>query len=111
MKPRGNGIGGAGGPTVSDVARLWMTIQHDLVSDAFIKIRPAIHESVGARLHVQVVSVRFDDDHAEGYPHVWASKSFTDNGYYITWGQLFELLILAYREMERVLSEDNPPPA
>lgn len=109
---RANGAQGRpGGPDVGDIARLWNTITTELVVDAHIDIIPVMGGGAGPFLSVRVMSLRYSDREPKGYMHIWAAKTFSSTGYYITWGTLFDLLIVAYREMQRVLGDTDPSPA
>lgn len=54
---------------------------------------------------VQVLSLESPYPGAEPIEHVWAQKIFHAHSYNISWGQLFDLLILAYYAIEEDLKD------
>lgn len=90
-------------PGLREVCEAWTAIRQDLVEDAELEAVPSCYGHNQPQLLVRVVSTRYNDDHPEGYKFVWAQKRFTEQGYLISWGQLLDLLIVAYREMDQVI--------
>lgn len=91
------------GPAIDDVSRLWSHLTTEWVSDLQLRIYP--HDSSGGRSIVQVSleSPRFVGDKREPVMYVWAAKEFSQSGYMISWGQLYDLLIVGYRAIEAEL--------
>lgn len=90
---------------LADVYRLWQTLRMDLRSDLQIIIEPLAGEGSRGALAVQVITIEPPEVGATPIQHVWAQKIFYANGYNISWGQLFDLLIHAYYAIEEDLKQ------
>ncbi len=89
------------GATAGDCARLWSTIQKDLVSDAQLRIIPRSKSGDDGYLEVCVTSPSLHQVDGSPAENVWAQKEFHNGLHLISVGQLFEMLIVAYRVMDR----------
>lgn len=84
-------------PDLRDVAYLWRVMTTELVTDLKFTADPFIGPGGEGRLRMSVSSMRYNDDHPEGYNYIWASKEYDTSGYLLSWGQLLDLLIVAHR--------------
>jgi hypothetical protein len=88
------------GPTLEDCQRLWWTIGKDLMNDAQIVIRMSEEFNPTTRPNICVVSPGLDAETGGVKLHTWATKTLNQNREAISYQQLYELLIVAYTNME-----------
>ena len=93
----------ATGPAIDDVSRLWKYLITDWISDLQLVIYPRTSSGGHAVVELALISPRFDRQTGKPYLHTWASKEFSNTGYMISWGQLYDLLIVGHREIEKEL--------
>jgi len=94
----------ATGPAIDDVSRLWTYITTEWVTDLQLRLYPR-HASNGSSIVMAAVeSPRYVGDNRQEVMFVWASKEFSQTGYMISWGQLYDLLIVAFRQIELELA-------
>jgi len=93
------------GPNVSDIGRLWETIKKDFVSDLRIELRPFILAGDGIGLVLELVSDSVEDINGVLWVHVWSAKTFTNPFHLISTSQLYDLLIVGYRTMEKYFEQ------
>jgi len=99
----------ATGPAIDDVSRLWSHITTEWVTDLQLRLYPQ-HASNGTSVVMaSVESPRYVGDNRQEVMFVWASKEFSQTGYMISWGQLYDLLIVAYRAIEKELAPPERP--
>ena len=98
------------GPELEDCNKCWHTILNELVSDAKLEIwlQPMLEPSHRAML--VVVSPGVGPAVGQVRQIVWATKELQAGFQAITYRQLYDLLIVAYRRMEGHLSGQNPLP-
>jgi len=91
--------------TYGDVARLWITLTHEFIPGLQLLITPRSNSEGEAWLQVEVVdSSAISVGGTEQY-NIWASKEFHNTLYLISVGQLFDLLIVAYRTIDQYFRE------
>jgi len=96
------------GPTLEDCEKCWHTIISELVTDASVRI-----EFVGARnpqhiTRLVVWSPGLDPETGGPRDHIWATKELQAGFEAITYRQLYDCLIVAYRRMEAHLGGQIP---
>lgn len=84
---------------VADICRLWATLQEMSYGPLSIVLDPGPPEKDQHALFLQVVEAQVAPDGKTPVTHVWAQREYRSNGYSISWGQLFDLLITAYGRM------------
>lgn len=100
----------AQGPALSDVCRLWSHLTTEWVTDLEIKLNPVHHTDGTCGILLSVTSTRFLGGGGGTYDHVWAQRVFSGVDYKGSYNQLYDLLIVAYREIERELMAEKPQP-
>lgn len=109
MEPSRNGrLPQSAGP--SDVARLWETIQDEFPWQIRIEILPRQVDRSSGCVAVQLVSPLESQGTAVEGCEVWATRDFYSPLYLISWNQLFDLLIVGYRNLDLRLSGQNDDP-
>jgi len=88
------------GPELEDCNKCWHTITHELVTDAGLRLelQPMWNPQYRARLVVW--SPGLDPETGGPRDHIWATKELQASFEAITYRQLYDLLIVAYRNME-----------
>jgi len=81
---------------VGDICRLWATIQECVPGPMSIRIQPGDPNAQKDCLFLTVEESQLAPDNRTPVQHVWAQKLYYNNGYSISWGQLFDLLIITY---------------
>jgi len=86
--------------TSADCARLWSTLTTEYISK--LRIEVGLDEGVSgqASLLVEVVDSSLIVSDGELMVNVWASRIYYNPLYLISSGQLFDLLITAYRNID-----------
>lgn len=104
MRGMSNSRSGYMGPELEDCLKCFDTIRKELMTDAEIRIiLPPIVEP-HFRPQVVVVSPGFDLETGAVKLHTWATRDLGQGQLGISYQQLYELLIVAYRNMEAHLS-------
>jgi hypothetical protein len=93
----------AQGPVLGDVARLWVHIKTEWVTDLAIRLEPGQHLDGTPFLELRLESERFSDQRGGQYTHVWSRRRFSGVDYRGSYNQLYDLLIVGFREIEREL--------
>lgn len=93
------------GPSAPDIGRLWSTIKQDLVTDCEIVIRPITAAAGETHLVVELISPTLTAANGENWVFVWSAKTFANPFHLISTGQLYDLLIVGYRCMERYFEQ------
>jgi len=88
--------GGRRSADIRDIAKLWKTIQTDFPGKVRISIEFSSPELPNPQAMVLFEEEQLAPDGVTPIWHVWSSKTFTAAGYLISWGQLFDLLIVGY---------------
>ena len=110
MKSHPNGVRDYMGPTLEDCQKVWWTIQRELISDAEVKIGFSQEKNPSIRPGMVVWSPGVGPGVGDERVIIWATKILQDGYEAITYRQLYDLLITAYRAMEGHLSGQNPLP-
>jgi hypothetical protein len=93
------------GPTADDCFRLYRTLQREYIPG--LRIELSWYE-FGEGLHGMKVeaiddsAVTFDGIH---YVNIWAAKTFGNQLHLISEAQLYDLLIVAYRQIEKFFEQ------
>lgn len=96
------------GPELEDCNKCWWTITHELVTDAQVRIEFQPMREPQHLARVVVWSPGLDPETGGPREHVWATKELQAGFQAITYRQLYDLLIVAYRRMEAHLSGQIP---
>lgn len=99
----------ATGPAIDDVTRLWIYITTEWVTDLELRLYPGFASNGQSTVTASVQSRRFMGDSRTEVVYAWATKTFSNSGYMISWGQLYDLLIVAFREIEAELAPPERP--
>lgn len=91
----------ASGPQLADVARLFVHLTTEWVTDLGISIEAGQHTDGTPFLEISVQSPRLQDGKGGEYIHKWSKRRFSGVDYTGSYAQLYDLLIVAYREIER----------
>lgn len=92
------------GPTLEDCQKCWWTIQRELVTDAEVRILFAQEKEPSIRPSLVVWSPGVGPEVGQERVIIWATKTLQDGYEAITYRQLYDLLITAYRNMESHLN-------
>jgi hypothetical protein len=98
----------ATGATADDCARLWSTLTTEYTPDLRVEIRPLQRENGSGYLVVEVCNDSAIVSCGSQLVNVWASREFSNQLYLISVGQLFDLLIVAYRKIDDYFSSGYP---
>jgi len=98
------------GPTLEDCQKCWWTIQRELIVDAELRILFAQEKEPSIRPSMVVWSPGVGPEIGQERVIIWASKVLQDGFEAITYRQLYDLLITAYRNMEGHLNGQRPMP-
>lgn len=101
----------AQGPALGDVARLWSHLTTEWVIDLEIRLEPGWSTAEIPFLQVSVVSSRLSENRGGVYVHTWAKRVFNGVDYKGSYNQLYDLLIVAHRAIERELMGTERLPA
>jgi len=88
------------GPDLDDCQRLWDTLTKEFVTDLAIRFEFQASRDPHFRARLIVWSPGFDPDTGKEREHVWAIKELRYGYEAITYIQLYDLLIIAYRVIE-----------
>jgi hypothetical protein len=108
-KPPFNGSAYSG-PDLEDCIRLWTTIVKELVTDAEVQLQLPLFQDRAFRPRLVLLSPGFDPETGGKRWHIWATKDLQAGYEAITYRQLYDLLIIAYREMESHLGGQSRLP-
>lgn len=89
------------GPVLSDVARLWSHLTTEYVTDLAITLEPGMNTDGTPRITMSLESPRFGNVPGGAYVHIWAKRVFSGVDYKGSYNQLYDLLIVGHRSMER----------
>jgi hypothetical protein len=96
------------GATADDCARLWATLTADFIPALRMEIRMVTNEKLETWLSVEVVDDSLFTLDGAACVNVWAAKEFRSGLYLISVDQLFDLLIMAYKQMDAFFSNGSP---
>lgn len=88
------------GPTLEDCNKCWSTIVGELVTDAEVRIEFTASKNPSFITRVVVWSPGLDPETGGPREHTWATKELQAGFEAITYRQLYDLLIVAYRRMD-----------
>lgn len=94
--------------TAADCARLWQTLTHDYIPGLRLEIRLITNEKHENWLSLEVIDDSYATLDGAACVNVWASKEFRSGLYLISVNQLFDLLIMAYRQIDGFFSVGTP---
>lgn len=94
--------------TLADCARLWSTLRSEYIPGLRIEWRIEVSPNDVPYLSVEVVDDSVVDDAGSPLVNIWASKEFRSGLYLISYGQLFDLLIQAYRRIDGFFGTGTP---
>lgn len=107
------GRGSAGtGATAADCGRLWRTLTNEYIPGLQLLITPVYESDDSACIRLEVVDDSLISVDGSLAVNVWSCKEFRNKLYLISNDQLFDLLITAYRVIERYfeLGDAAAPP-
>lgn len=96
------------GPELEDCNKVWATIIGELVTDAQVRMVFMPKRDPSFRTAVVVWSPGLDPETGGPRDHIWATKELQASYQAITYRQLYDLLIVAYRKMEAHLGGQIP---
>jgi hypothetical protein len=102
----------AGGvATLADCARLWATLTTDYIPGLKIEIEPGTEPDGQPFVQLSLVDYATIDASNEQSMSVWSCRKFYSPLYLISHTQLFDLLIVGYRVIDKYFAtgEDNRP--
>lgn len=88
------------GPELEDCNKVWNTIISELVTDAAVRIVFMPKRDPQFRTKVVVWSPGLDPETGGPRDHIWATKELPLGSVAFSYAQLYELLIVAYRNMD-----------
>ena len=91
------------GPALGDVARLWMHLKKDWITDLEIRIEPGMNADATPFIKVRICSPGFDEETGEKRLITWTVRQFSGVDYKGSYNQLYDLLIVAFRKIEAAL--------
>jgi len=94
--------------TADDCARLWSTLTLEFIPQLRIQLRPLQGPDGNVYLEVAVVDDSLESLDGSPLENVWASKEFVNPLHLISMGQLFDLLIMAYRQIDGFFENGTP---
>lgn len=89
------------GATLADVVRLAGTLRGEMGRRIRVEVDFSHPEVEIPSAIVQIIEDREIDQSGHWVPHVWAQRIITSHAYSISFNTLFDLLIVAYKEVER----------
>lgn len=101
----------AAGPALGDVARLWVHLTTEWVTDLEIRLEPGMNLDGTPFLRMSLASSRLDASKGGAYCHHWAERKFTGVDYKGSYNQLYDLLIVGFRAIEREFARAERLPA
>jgi hypothetical protein len=96
------------GATAADCARLWTTLTTEYIPKLRLEIRMVTNDLGENWLSLEVVDDSLVTIDGGECVNIWASKEFRSELYLISVGQLFDLLITAYRKIDGFFSDGTP---
>lgn len=91
------------GPTLEDCQKCWDTIRRELVTDFEIRLEFQALRDPGYLARLVAWSPGLDPETGGPREHIWATKELQAGYEAITYRQLYDLLISAYRRIENHL--------
>jgi hypothetical protein len=94
--------------TAADCGRLWQTLTKEFIPGLRLETRIVQVEEDAAYISIEVVDDSLESLDGHQLVNIWASREFRNGLYLISVGQLFELLISAYRALELYFENGTP---
>lgn len=94
-------VGSDRGANAADCARLWNTLTTEFIPGLLFVIKPVTKDKETGYIEIAVVDQSVHQIDGEALENVWAVKEFHNQLHLISVGQLFDLLITAYRTIDR----------
>jgi hypothetical protein len=88
------------GPGIDDCNRLWTTLVREFITDLEIRVQLPLVPPSSIRPRVTIMSPGLDPETGAERPHVWATTELRASNLAFTYGQLYDLLLVAYRTIE-----------
>lgn len=98
------------GPTLKDCQGLWDTLVTEYVTDLGMRVMFQTAKLPAYRACIQVWSPGLDPDNGGPRDHIWATRDLHNAFEAITYAVLFDLLIMAHREMTGFFGGQEPLP-
>lgn len=92
------------GAGIGECGRLWATLTTEYIPNLRIEMRIHHDSAGGTYLLYEVVDDSLIVEDGRQLVNVWATKEFHNQLYLISISQLFDLLIMAYREIDGYFS-------
>lgn len=99
-----------GGPQIEDCQRLWDTLVTEYVTDLGLRVVWQATKMPAYRACLQVWSPGLDPDTGGPRDVIWATRDLQKGYSAITYSALYDVLILAYREINGKLGGQEPLP-
>lgn len=100
--------GGQHSANADDCARLWRTLTNEYLPDLRIQLEPRTDQEGRSSLWIFVVNDSLHTVDGKAMEHVWAMREYHNPLYLISVGQLFDLLISAYRRIDDFFTNGEP---
>lgn len=98
------------GPDLEDCIRLWTTIVTEYITDMEVQLQLPLERNRSFRPRLITVSPGLDPETGGVRWRTWATKDLQAGYEAITYRQLYDLLIVTYREVESFLGGQTPLP-
>jgi hypothetical protein len=94
--------------TAADCGRLWRTLTNEFIPALRLEMRIVQEDPDSSCITIEVVDDSLES--LDGHPlvNIWACREFRNGLYLISVGQLFELLIAAYRALDLYFENGTP---
>lgn len=89
------------GANAADCARLWSTLTSEMIADAQMVIIPEVDQNGDSLIAIEVITPCLHQVNGEEQVYVFSRREFRNQLHLISVGQLFDLLITAYRVADR----------
>lgn len=96
------------GPTLEDCEKLMHTIQTELLTDGGVRVMWTEYRNPTGLTRLEFFSPGIDPETGGPRDHIWATKELQLGYEAVTYRQLYDLLIVAYRMIEGHLSGQQP---
>jgi len=96
------------GATAADCARLWITLTQEYIPALRLEIRMVTDSQGNGWLSVEVVDDSVVAIEGQGMVNVWAAREFRSELYLISVDQLFQLLIVAHKQIDQYFRLGTP---
>jgi hypothetical protein len=86
--------------TADDCARLWRTLTTEYIQDLRVEFTFLLNGDAPFGIQLDLVSEGLSHETGEACLNVWSTKKFWNPLHLISWGGLFDLLIVGYRQID-----------